>query len=197
MIGHDKNIKINNIEITCEVFESINNVKKKLKGNKFEFKEEFVLDDTYIYNASTKKFAPQNGKITDTLVIRKVNNTEKSIICKKRKYNSSGVEIGTEKTVLKIDSISKARKIFYCLGYNELLRIVIKNYKYESNQYRAFIQVVDNLGVFLEFEKKNINYDENEVNNLIKFAKSLGIKIGNKFDIRKAELWYNNSKNMS
>ena len=81
------------------------------------------------------------------------------------------------------------------MGYNELLRIVIKNYKYENNQYRAFIQVVYNLGVFLEIEEKNINYDENEVNNLIKFAKSLGIKIGNKFDIRKAELWYNNNKN--
>ena len=56
-------------------------------------------------NDKTNEFAPNKGKITDTLIIRYVNEDDKKIVCKRRNHNSNGFEISTEKSVLKVMSI--------------------------------------------------------------------------------------------
>lgn len=187
-------VNINNTEITCEVFDNIDTIKKSLESNNFKYIEEFTLDDIYMCNVESKQFVPYNEKITDTLIIRYTDDEDKEIICKKRAYNSDGFEIGTEKTVLKIDDIEKAEKILNNLGYTRFLRMIDKNYRYENEKYVAFIQVIDSLGTFLEIETKKANYTEKEIKNLIKLLKSLQLKTGTKFDIRKAELWYKKQK---
>lgn len=181
---------MNNIEITCQVFSNISEIKKALEDNKFKFVEEFTLDDIYMYNRKTKQFAPNKGRITDTLIIRYANDDDKEIICKKRYYNLDGFEIGTEKRSLKIDDIKKAEELLQCLGYSRYLRMIDKNSKYENEEYIAFIQEVEDLGVFLEIEVKNGENAETEIKKLIELVKSFELKIGTKFDIRKAELLY-------
>ena len=39
-------------------------------------------------NDKTNEFAPNKGKITDTLIIRYVNEDDKKIVCKRRNHNS-------------------------------------------------------------------------------------------------------------
>lgn len=177
------------IEITCEVFEKVEKIKNTLIGKGFKYKESFTLDDIYMYNKSNKQFFIKDGKIADTLIIRNVSEDDKKIICKKRIYDNDGLEIGTDKTILKVKDIEASEKLFNILGYERYLRMIDTNHMYESENYIVYIQEIKDLGLFLEIELKGNN--DNTVYDLINYTKKLNLKIGNKFDIRKAEYFYN------
>ncbi len=60
---------------------------------------------------------------------------------------------------------------------------------YENKQYIAYIQEVKNLGNFLEVEVKD---GENQsIKNLIEYVKMLNLETGEEFNVRKAEVLYN------
>lgn len=178
------------IELTCEVYDSIEKVESILKEKKFRFIESFTLDDIYMYNKRNQEFFINDGKISDTLIIRNVDDVDKKIICKKREYNDDGLEIGTNKSVLRVKNVEESEKFLNSLGYERYLRMIDKNYMYENDKYIAYIQEIEELGTFLEVEAKNIRDEKNEMVNLIKYIKSWDIRTGKKFDIRKAEMFY-------
>lgn len=74
--------------------------------------------------------------------------------------------------------------------------IVEKNYMYRNDDFIAYIQEVKNLGIFIELEIKKVENAEPNIEQLIDFAKSLNLKIGTKFDVRKAELLYSKQNNI-
>ena len=178
------------IEITCEVFEKVEKIKNTLLEKGFKYIETFTLDDIYMYNKDNNQFFIKDGKISDTLIIRNVSEDDKKIICKKRNYDNDGLEIDTDKTVLKVKDIDASEKLLNILGYERYLRMIDTNYMYESENYIAYIQEIKDLGIFLEIELKDTN-NYSTVYDLINYTKELNLKIGNKFDIRKAEYFYN------
>ncbi len=183
----EEDITINDTEITCEVYDDISVIKKELEKNNFHFIEEFTLDDIYMYNEKTNEFGEKDGRITDTLIIRYVNENDKKIICKKRIYDDNGFEVQTNKTKLVIESIEAAEKFLNILGFKRFLRMIDKNYMYENDNYTAYIQEVEGLGTFLEIETKNKEAAESEIKKLTELMKSFKLKCGTKFDVRKAE----------
>ena len=176
---------IKDVEITCEVFEEIPTIIKSLEDKGFKYVEEFTLDDIYM----------KNDKITDTLIIRYVNEEDKKIVCKRRNHNNKGFEISTEKSVLKVVNIEDAEKHLNILGYTRYLNMIDKNYMYENDEYIAYIQEITDLGTFIEIEAKEVENAEQSVEKLIEYVKSLNLKIGTKFDIRKADLLYSKQNN--
>lgn len=178
------------IEITCEVFECIEKINDTLLKEGFNFIETFILDDIYMYNKNNNEFFIKEGKISDTLIIRNVDNEDKKIVCKKRKYNEEGMEISTSKAVLKVKDIESSEKLLNVLGYERYLRMIDTNYMYENDKCTVYIQDIKDLGTFLELEAKNIEDKEESLLNLIEYVKGFGLKIGTKFDIRKAEILY-------
>ena len=186
---------IKDVEITCEVFEEISTIVKVLEDKGFKYIEEFTLDDIYMKNDKTNEFAPKNGRITDTLIIRYVNEDDKKIVCKRRNHNSNGFEISTEKSVLKVMSIEEAEKHLNILGYTRFLNMIDKNYMYENDEFIAYIQDVKDLGIFIELEAKKVENAEQNIEQLIEFVKTLNLKIGTNFDIRKADLLYSKQNN--
>ncbi len=186
---------IKDVEITCEVFEEISTIVKVLEDKGFKYIEEFTLDDIYMKNDKTNEFAPKNGRITDTLIIRYVNEDDKKIVCKRRNHNSNGFEISTEKSVLKVMSIEEAEKHLNILGYTRFLNMIDKNYMYENDEFIAYIQDVKDLGIFIELEAKKVENAEQNIEQLIEFVKTLNLKIGTKFDIRKVDLLYSKQNN--
>ena len=184
------------IEITCEIFESISTIEKKLKSKGFSYIEEFILDDIYMENKKSNEFSVKHGRITDALIIRYVNENDKKIICKKRMYDSNGFEISTEKSILKVENIEDAKKHLNMLGYTNYLHMIDKNYMYENEKYKAYIQEVEELGTFLEIEaKENILDQGQEVKRLIEYVRLLNLNMGTEFDVRKAELLYEKQNN--
>ena len=99
------------IEITCEVFETVEKIKNTLLEKGFKYIESFTLDDIYMYNKDNNQFFIKDGKISDTLIIRNVSEDDKKIICKKRNYDNDGLEIDTDKTVLKVKDIDASEKL--------------------------------------------------------------------------------------
>lgn len=182
------------VEITCEVFQNIPEIIEILKAYEFNYVEEFTLDDIYMENTNSHEFSYKDEKIRDTLIIRYVNEKDKKIICKKRNYDDNGIQISTDKTILKVKDIEEAEKFLNKLGYNRYLRMIDKNYKYQNKDYIAYIQEVEDLGIFLELEAKNKNIMPDT---LIKYIQKLGLKIGTEFDIRKAEKLYKKIKEKS
>ena len=178
------------IEVTCEVFEKVEKIKNTLEVNEFKYIQTFTLDDIYMYNKMNNQFFIKNGRITDTLIIRSVSENDKKIICKKRNYDDDGFEVSTDKTVVKVNDIVNSEKFLNFLGYERFLRMIDINYMYESEKYIAYIQEIKDLGIFLEIELKDIDKDIT-IYDLIEYTKKLDLKIGNKFDIRKAEYLYN------
>lgn len=189
----EKNIK--EIEITCKVNEDLSNIRKALESKGLKYIEEFILNDIYMRNVRTNEFGPQEGKITDTLIIRYVNENDKKVIYKKRNYNNDGIETSTEKSIYEIDNIKDTEKQLNALGYIRFLNMIDKNYMYENNDFVVYIQEVKDLGTFLEVEIKQAEKKEQDIQNLIEFVNSLGLNIETKFDIRKAELLYKKQNN--
>lgn len=189
-----KNIK--EIEITCEIFEKIGDIISTLESRGFKYIEEFILNDIYMKNDKTNECTPKNGKITDTLIIRYVNENDKKVIYKKRNYNNEGIETSTEKSIYKIDNIKDTEKQLNALGYTRFLNMIDKNYKYENETLIVYIQEVKDLGTFLEVEIKQAENEDQDIQNLIEFVNTLGLNIEIKFDIRKAELLYKKQNNI-
>ena len=50
-------------------------------------------------------------------------------------------------------------------------------------------------GIFIELEAKKVENAEQNIEQLIEFVKTLNLKIGTKFDIRKANLLYSKQNN--
>lgn len=171
------------LEITCQLFEDILKIKEELKKQGFSYKKEFLIDDTYFYNKQTGEFSIKEGKLTDSLVVRYVNENDKKIICKK--YNSNVIE----KSVLKIENIQNAEKHLIMLGFEKIFKLKYKNYMYENEEYIVYIQEIKELGLFIELEAKGQKHKT--VDDLIKFLKTMNLQIGTEFNIRKAELLYN------
>ncbi len=73
-----KELSINDIEITCEVYDDIPHIKEELEKHNFHYVEEFTLDDIYMHNPETGEFTQNKGKITDTLIIRYVNENDQN-----------------------------------------------------------------------------------------------------------------------
>ena len=174
---------MNELEITCQVFEDVLKIKEELERKGFSYKKEFWINDTYFCNKQTGKFSIKKGKLTDSLVVRYVNENDKKIICKK--YDSNGIK----KSVLRVEDIQEAEKHLEMLGFEKILTLKYKNYMYENEEYVAYIQEVKDLWTFLELEtRKQNNKTEND---LIKFIKIMDLQIGTEFNIRKAEVLYN------
>ena len=58
------------LEITCQIYNNVLDIRKQLESNNFKFKKEFIIDDMYMHNTKTGEFSIINGKIIDSLVIR-------------------------------------------------------------------------------------------------------------------------------
>lgn len=171
------------VEITCEVFENIEKIKKTLTDNDYEFVEEYTLNDVYMQNLKTGEYVPKNGIISDTYVIRYVEENDQKVIKKKRIYED-GIEIGTEVTKTKVKDVKLAEEELNAEGYRRYLNMIQKNYMYKNKDYTIYIQEIENIGKFLEVESKK---EECTIEELKQVVKALNLKIGQKFDIRKAE----------
>ena len=177
------------IEITVEVFDEMDIIKNKLQEAGLNFTKTFTLHDIYFKNKDTNRFFINDGHISDVLIIRRSDDGTKLIICKQRHYDDSGFEIGTTKTKISFDKFDEAKSFLNSLGFEEYLEMIDEHLKFENDNYRVFIQQVKELGVFLEVEATDLA-GQTSVQDLITFVKNLGLKIGDNFNVRKADMLY-------
>ena len=91
------------IEVTCQIYDSITKIIEELIKKGFKYEKEFIIQDSYFHNLKNEEFSIKNGILTDSLVVRYVNEDDKKIICKRNTLNN------TEKSILKVSNIENAK----------------------------------------------------------------------------------------
>lgn len=104
----------------------------------------------------------------------------------------TGNVISEQKISLDIEDIEKAKKIFECLGFDELVKVNYHVIVYAKSEIEFAFQIVENLGTLIEFENEKdfegITLEEinNEKRKMFEKIKNTGLKISNEMDIKKA-----------
>lgn len=142
-------------------------IEQKIK-EKAKFKKEKTQSDFY-YNHPNRDF----GKTDEALRLRK-ENKKTYITYKGPKINE---KTKTRKEIEEeVESYEKSKKILELLGFEITGKVQKKRQIYELNNYQITIDKVNDLGRFIELEKKSKQYNKEMIDKAINFLKKLGIK---------------------
>jgi predicted adenylyl cyclase CyaB len=176
------------IEILVEVLDKKETALAILE--KFEFKGEKEIIDTYFFDPLRKESQPEEGNYpTQWLRIRKKG--DKNYITFKEDLFEKNIWTHSEELETEIKDIKIVEEIIKKLGLKELVKIKNRKHTFETKDYEIVLEEVENLGLFLEVEKLNVTDDEN-VNKTKKeiqqFVDNLKIKTTGELNLGKPEL---------
>jgi predicted adenylyl cyclase CyaB len=184
------------VEITVRVLESLNEAIEKLKGQGFYEIRESVIIDIYmsqLYNeikVDNLKEILSNSVLLRTVI---VEGKEIKLITYKNKIYDNETVISEEKISIDCDDLGKAQKLFECLKFKEIVTVKYDLIVLKKDDIELAFQDVENLGLFVEFENDNdfesvsINDIKKEKENIMSTLKKFGLKLGEDYDIKKAQ----------
>lgn len=184
------------IEITVRLNEKIEEAISKLKKNGFKKIRESDIEDTYLSNLNIKmKKENIQEFLKHSVLLRKLklNGKEiKKITYKNKELDNNGDVISEQKVNLNCDDLIKAENLFNCLGFYNLIEVKYHVIVYEKNGNEFAFQIVENLGILIEYENVNdfegksvieINKAKNE---MLEYVKACNINITDEYDVKKA-----------
>jgi predicted adenylyl cyclase CyaB len=184
-------------ELTVQVFETEEDIDKKLRKVGYEISEEYTLDDIYMSNAYNLLDKLSNYEILQrSFLIRNMNNEKKDLVFKKKDFGEKGEVLSEEKFKINIDDIKNAEKFFECIGYKRIFEINNYTKLYKKGDIELNVQKIKNLGIFIEIEEKVKEEKIFETREKMRrILKDLPIEIGDDFDVKKAHLMLNKIRN--
>lgn len=182
-------------EITVEVFDRLENINKILMDQGFEIIRQFNLNDLYYSKYSIEELKRMNyaEMLRNSLLVRDVidDNPVSQIVFKDKMLDENDNVISEEKFICKIDNINNASKVFDMIGLTCWSDLRQKIYVYSKSNVEFAVQVIDDLGIFIEYEEDDTmkGLSENEkiavmLNNL----KNIGLNIGKDYSCKKVYL---------
>lgn len=183
------------IEITVRLNEKIEEAISKLENNGFKKIRESDIDDIYLSNLDIKmKKENIQEFLKHSVLLRKLklNGKEiKKITYKNKELDNNGDVISEQKVNLNCDDLIKAENLFNCLGFYNLIEVKYHVIVYEKNGNEFALQIVENLGILIEYENVNdfegksvieINKAKNE---MLEYIKECNINITDEYDVKK------------
>lgn len=185
-----------NIEITVKVNETKESVVKKLIDNGFKQTSDEYGDDIYL-SKDIDKLKKDNifDILNKSVIIRHYHGDyseeSKFLILKDKKYKDGQV---TKEDIysVQIDNIDNMISILETIGFKELVRKNQYFNDYTKDNITFILEEVEGIGLLIEYENKNdfsSLIDDEIIEEKIKmynYIKSLGIDIGDDYDIKKA-----------
>ena len=179
-------------EITVEVLDSLENLKLQLSQKGFTLDEKVVMTDYYFSKYETDELSKMSYKdlINKSFLVRNLRgDVNKSLmIFKSKDYDELGNVIAEEKVSCKIEDFEKALKVFELSNINCWCKIQQEMFVYHNGKVQFAVQVVDGLGVFIEYEETEdiSNLSEQEkIDSMLHDLKEIGIKIGDDYSCKK------------
>lgn len=180
-------------EVTYEVFDDLNAVDAKLKAKGFKNARRFILEDHYFSHLTMAEIAAADYEtlINNSFLVRSItenDNVGQKLCYKKKEYDELGNVVSEEKIAANIDSAAKARQIFISAGLSEWCALVNNSCVYQNGNREIAIQAVEGLGVFMEIEEDETIQalsSGDKLKELIAFAKSTSIMLGDDFSCKK------------
>lgn len=176
-------------EITVQVFETRQDIHTKLLNNNFVLADKCIMQDYYFSKFETDELKKMSYKqiLKNSLIVRKCGDDTK-VIYKNKEIDNDNNVICEEKISLPITDIKPAIKIFELSGLNNWCNLTQEMYLYKNDKIEFMLQVIDGLGIFIEYEEDEsvANLEPKEkMNVMAERLKSLGLNIGTDFSVKK------------
>ncbi len=187
------------IEITVRVEDEFEKIVNILAQNGFSKLRVSRVEDKYL-SQSYASLEENNfiDILSSCVLLRylKVNSDSsekvfKKITYKNKKYLNNHV-ISEEKINVNCDDLEEAEKLFNCLGYKKIVDVNYDVIVYSKDDVELAFQNVEGLGMLLEYENNkdfSLATDDEileEKKRMWDYISSLGINIGEDYDIKKA-----------
>ena len=182
----------NELEICVKCLNTKEEVIDKLQSQDFKIKEDFILKDIY-YVKKDKVISLDNSNelLSNYVLIRQT--LPKNVVCfklKEKKFDELGNILNQSSCSCEVKDKQKAIIFIEKLGYKELLKINDHNILMSNGKNEIYIQDVEDLGVYLEMEQKNIystNDNGKDINEIINNLNSYNLDIDkNNYFVKKA-----------
>lgn len=182
-------------EITVSVTTDYETLEKELNEYNFTKKEEYMVNDIYLINDDLDLFKMKKLDILKKcILIREVENIEKELLYKYKKYDLNANILEQGKVKCPIIDIDKAIDFMNAINYKELFKINDKCIVFANDKTELVVQLVNDKYIFIEMEsegsfndRKYANIDE-MIEDL--FSYNLSIDKSNIF-VKKAEIILN------
>lgn len=142
----------NELELTVRLDKSLQEIQKILKEKGFDFKEECILEDLYM--RKNKRYQSVEELLNECILIRKVNH-HLNFVLKKKEYLENGDLKKDQKLSLTIDNFENGKKFLEQIEYQTFFTLKQHMYIYQKEKLEFLVQVVDDLGIFLEYEARH------------------------------------------
>ncbi|MBQ7467145.1 MAG: hypothetical protein IJS74_03640 [Clostridia bacterium] len=177
-------------EITVQVFDSFDNIDKILKQEGFVVTRKFLLDDHYFTSLNDIKDVEFKNIIKNSVLIRKNESDEICIemLYKNKEFDDAGNVVCEEKVKVNISDLEKAVSILTLAGFNNFVNCKQNCYVYKNDELELCLQIVDNLGIFIEYEEDESVKDllpEEKIEVMKNKLKKLGLQLGEDFSCKK------------
>lgn len=187
------------IEITVRVEDEFEKIVNILAQNGFSKLRVSRVEDKYL-SQSYASLEENNfiDILSSCVLLRylKVNSDSsekvfKKITYKNKKYLNNQM-ISEEKINVNCDDLEEAEKLFNCLGYKKIVDVNYDVIVYSKDDVELAFQNVEGLGMLLEYENNkdfSLATDDEileEKKRMWDYISSLGINIGEDYDIKKA-----------
>ena len=177
------------VEILLPVLDSAKKALDSLRKIKFAGSKK-TLDIYFVDPLRTDLKPDSNGRLIRALRLRRKGDRN-YLTYKKDNFGEKDIWLYSDEHEVQISSFENGFEILKQLGFEILVEIKSVKHIYENERYEIILEDVDELGLFLEVERKNIADDENvEVvkKEIREFIEALGIKVGQELNIGKPEL---------
>ncbi len=182
-------------EITVQVYNSLEEIDKILTKQGFILIKKVFLQDFYFSKYSLKELQSFDYPtlIKNSCLIRnEIDLENKSYICYKNKIldNDNNV-IAEKKTSCLIADFNKSLEILNKMGLTNWCNLQQDMYIYSNNKICFAVQVVKDLGIFIEYEEDDNMQDlsENEkISYMYNNLKQLKLELGNDYSCKKVYL---------
>lgn len=178
------------IEILVEVLDNDVNYILKILNEISVFISEDNVNDIYFYDTKRNNLKPdENYKITQCFRLRKKGDVS-FVTYKNDKFDINGKWLYSDEYETQIADLDTMICIVKNLGLKKLVTVNMTKYFFETEEYNIALEVVENLGLFLEVEAKikecvDVYQTRKNINN---FIKKLTFKTSEEVNAGKPEL---------
>lgn len=178
------------IEILVRVMdEETDHVLKKLH-QEATYKETSSVKDTYYYDPLRLNLTPNDRlEITECFRVREKED-QYFLTYKVDHFDETGKWLYSDEDETKIGDANVMKRMIQKLGLKELVIVDMKKYFFEHEEYKIALEVVQQLGNFLEVESKNreCSVVELERQKISDFIQSLNLNVSKEVEAGKPEL---------
>jgi len=176
-------------EITIEVLCDKERCFKILEENGFEVRRQFEMDDYYYTHNVLGEGIEYKQLIDSSILVRVCSDDKKNVgqlLYKKKAFNRNNEVIGETKIRSQVLDVESVIKAFNLAGFKNwcikkaLLCVFVKDNR------EIIVQDVENFGLYIEIEQSECSEHKQKstIKQLIKFAKSLNLPLGDDYFVR-------------